>query len=390
MPGVAAVFSSRLGPVLKRYVDLKRALGRRFDEPTRTLQLLDRFLQDHAAKYPDLNAAAFEAWCQTQGHLASGVRRGRMMEVCNFCLYRRRTEPRCFVPDPALFPKPHQRLQPYIFSQQEVMRLLRAASELKRGRSSPLRPEVIRLAIVLLFTTGIRRGELLRLILGDYNRQDATLLIRESKFHKSRLLPLNSDIVVEMAHYLRARAVRKLPISPDTALIWNATKGGLTAARACNSACSPYFKNAPSSPQKESCRGFMTLVIVSLSMHCCAGTGRAPKWGPSSLCWLLIWGMFPCCPPTITCNGSSGSEPLRAKDLPATTANWLCPYRVGKEEPDEEATSQSAGRRCARLLHRPPAACSRNQPAHHPWLPRQSCAPSAVSLCASQAACSRT
>ena len=226
MPGVAVVFSSRLAPVLKRYVDLKRALGRRFDEPTYILQLVDRFLQDQAAKYPDLNAAAFQAWCQTQEHLASGVRRGRMMEVRNFCLYRRRSEPRCFIPDPALFPKPHQRLQPYIFSQQEVGRLLRAASGLKRGRFSSLRPEVIRLAIVLLFTTGIRRGELLRLTLGDYNRQDATLLIRESKFHKSRLLPLNSDIAAEMDRYLRARAVRKLPISPDSALIWNATKGG--------------------------------------------------------------------------------------------------------------------------------------------------------------------
>jgi integrase len=149
-----------------------------------------------------------------------------MREVYNFCLYRRRTEPRCFVPDPALFPKPHQRLRAYIFSQQEAARLLRAASGLKRGPSSPLRPEVIRLAIVLLFTTGIRRGELLRLTLGDYNSRDATLLIRESKFHKSRLLPLNSEIAAEIDHYLRARALRRLPLSADTALIWNATKGG--------------------------------------------------------------------------------------------------------------------------------------------------------------------
>jgi hypothetical protein len=37
-----------------------------------------------------------------------------MREVYNFCLYRLRTEPQCFVPDPVLFPKPHQRLQPYI------------------------------------------------------------------------------------------------------------------------------------------------------------------------------------------------------------------------------------------------------------------------------------
>jgi len=221
-----ATFSSRLAPVFARYVDLKRALGRRFDNPTRTLESLDRFLHKEATQYPYLNAPAFQAWRQTQEHLASGEQRDRMLQIYNFCLYRRRTEPRCFVPDPALFPRPHQRLQPYIFSEQEVARLLGAASELKRVPSSPLRPEVIRLAIVLLFTTGIRRGELLRLTLGDYNCRDLTLLIRESKFHKSRLLPVNGDIAEEMGRYLHARAQRKLLVSSDTALIGNATKGG--------------------------------------------------------------------------------------------------------------------------------------------------------------------
>jgi len=226
MTRATAAFSSMLAPVLTRYVDLKRALGLRFRNPTRTLESLDRFLNDHITNYPDLNVAAFQAWCQTQGHLTSGVRRERMRQIYSFCLYRRRTEPRCFVPDPSLFPKPHQRLQPYIFSVEEVAQLLRAASGLKRVSCSPLRPEIIRLAIVLLFTTGIRRGELLRLTLGDCDCRNATLRIRESKFHKSRLLPLNNDIAEEIEHYLRARARRKLPLSSDTALIWNGRKGG--------------------------------------------------------------------------------------------------------------------------------------------------------------------
>ncbi len=179
MTGVTTAFSSLLAPVFAQYVDLKRALGRRFDNETRTVQSLDRFLQDQANTYPDLSAAAFQAWCQTQEKVASGVRRHRMLVVYNFCLYRRRTEPQCFVPDPALFPKLHQRLRPYIFSELEVARLLRAVSKLNRVSSSPLRPEVIRLAIVLLFATGIRR-----------------------------------------------RAQRKLPVSSDTALIWNARRGG--------------------------------------------------------------------------------------------------------------------------------------------------------------------
>lgn len=220
------VFSSRLAPLFSRYVDLKRALGRRFDLPSRTLQALDRFLHDHSAKYPDLNAAAFKAWCHTHEHVASGVRRVRMLDVSSFCLYRRRTEPQCFVPDPSSFPAYHQRIKPYIFSETEVAKLLRAASGLQRYPASPLRPEMIRLAIALLFTTGIRRGELLGLTLGDYNRRELTLHIRETKFYKSRLLPINGSITEEIEKCLRARAQRRLPASPDTALIWNAAWGG--------------------------------------------------------------------------------------------------------------------------------------------------------------------
>jgi integrase/recombinase XerD len=220
------MFSSRLASVFARYVDLKRALGRRFDAPARTLQCLDRFLCDQKSKYPDLDAAAFQAWCRTHEHVTSGVRRVRMLEVCAFCLYRRRTEPQCFVPDPTSFPAYHQRLKPYIFSEAEVARLLRAASDLKRNPLSPLRPEAIRLAVILLFTTGIRRGELLNLTIGDYNRRESTLHIRQTKFYKSRLLPINSGIADEIDSYLRTLSQRKLSVSPETALIWNPSWGG--------------------------------------------------------------------------------------------------------------------------------------------------------------------
>lgn len=220
------LFSSRLAPVFTRYVDLKRALGRRFDTPSRTLQSLDRFLCAQSPKYIDLNAAAFQAWCQTHEHVTSGVRRVRMLEIRSFCLYRRRTEPQCFVPDPRFFPPYHQRLTPYIFSEDDVVKMLGAASRLKPNPASPLRPEVTRLAIVLLFTTGIRRGELLNLTLGDYNPHESTLHIRETKFYKSRLLPVNGDIADEIERYLQVRARRRFPVSADMPLIWNATGGG--------------------------------------------------------------------------------------------------------------------------------------------------------------------
>jgi len=57
-----AAFSSALAPIFERYVNLKRALGRRFETATWTLQSLDRLLHKESGAYPDMSTAAFQAW----------------------------------------------------------------------------------------------------------------------------------------------------------------------------------------------------------------------------------------------------------------------------------------------------------------------------------------
>jgi len=149
-----------------------------------------------------------------------------MLMVQRFCRYRRRTVPDCFIPDSILFPPPNQPVTPYIFSEAEVARLMSAASGLQPCSYSPLRPEVVRLAILLLYTTGLRVGELLRLTVGDFNPSEGTLLVRNSKFYKSRLLPLRLDIVRELKRFLELRRKHKLTISSSTPFIWNQRQGG--------------------------------------------------------------------------------------------------------------------------------------------------------------------
>jgi integrase len=216
-------FSSVLNPVIASYINLKQALGRDYAGERRILASLDTFL---ATTGSDLTADSFGCWCKTQYHLTSGVRRYRMRVIRNFTLYRRRLEPSCFVPDLLLFPPLHQPVQPYIFTHAQIAKLVEFAAALERSRDCPVRPEVFTLAITLLYTTGLRRGELLRMTIGDYDVGEQTLLVRESKFHKSRLLPLSADGVLQLDRYLEARRTRCLSSPPDTPLIWNHRCGG--------------------------------------------------------------------------------------------------------------------------------------------------------------------
>lgn len=218
-----ASFTSAFAPVIVSYLTLKRALGRQYDAEGRVLAHVDRFL---AACTADLTPDTFAGWCLTLQHVASGTRRERMRVVRNLCLYRRRREPACFVPDERLFPPLHQVIRPHLFTDTEVARLLCAADALPPSPSSPLRRETFRLAIVVLSTTGLRRGELVRLTLGDYEPLERTLLIRQSKFHKSRVVPLSPDGAREIDRYLATRRALGLPHSADTPLLWHRSRSG--------------------------------------------------------------------------------------------------------------------------------------------------------------------
>ena len=67
----------------------------------------------------------------------------------------------------------------------------------------------------------MRRGELTRLTVGDYDPPQRTLAIRESKFHKSRLVPLSADTAREIEHLIETRDRRRLPARAETPLLWH-------------------------------------------------------------------------------------------------------------------------------------------------------------------------
>lgn len=214
---------SPLADVIRSYVMLKQALGRKFANEQRILTDLDGFLAEQSSSDCELTANTFARWCDRLERLTPTVRRNWMRIVRNLCLYRTRSDPGCFVPDPSTFPRPHQPRLPYLFTEKDILRLLQVADELRPTSNSPLCSEVFRLAIVLLYTTGMRRGELTRLTLSDYDPGERTLTIRATKFHKSRILPLSSDAAREMEQYLKTRY--RLPHGPTAPLLCTRCRG---------------------------------------------------------------------------------------------------------------------------------------------------------------------
>lgn len=147
-----------------------------------------------------------------------------MRTVYHFCVFRQREDPTCLVPDPTQFPLLCPRPLPYVFSHDEIARLLETADGLSPRWGSPIYPQVSRLGVVLLYTAGLRRGEVVRLTLGDYEPAERVLMVRETKFYKSPIVPVSADAPVERNRYLVARRAR-LPCYPGAPLLAHAHSG---------------------------------------------------------------------------------------------------------------------------------------------------------------------
>jgi integrase/recombinase XerD len=210
--------SSRLARAIARYLTHKSALGHRCHQAAWFLRRLRRYVQTGGQR--DLNTRTFDRWLRSFQDRHPNTRRTYYRSVRLFCLYRRRHEPGCFVPSAEGMPKPQPYVTPVIVEPVPVARMLALASQLPKANGSPLRAPVLRLAIVLLYTCGLRLGELRRLTLGDIEQHDTVLRIRESKFHKSRLVPLSPTATRELKNYLRARR-KVFADDPRTPLLCN-------------------------------------------------------------------------------------------------------------------------------------------------------------------------
>jgi integrase/recombinase XerD len=198
-----------------RYIRHQRALGRQYGAVQWMIGRLASFL----APQGDLNAERFEAWLHRRRHTSGTTRRGEALIIRKFCLYRRRTEPDCFVPDPLYFPRKVPPIQPVIVGPADIARMLQAIDAWRPHPQVPLRKAAYRISVILLYTAGLRLGELTRLTLNDVDLKSRTLRIRASKFHKTRIVPLSPSAAAELRRYLQARLAAPWDLTANAPLL---------------------------------------------------------------------------------------------------------------------------------------------------------------------------
>jgi integrase/recombinase XerD len=128
-------------------------------------------------------------------------------------------------PLPAVLPKRPPHFVPYIYSRDELRRLLDAVPTYKRYRTR-IEPETLRAMLLLLYGAGLRAREALNLSVADVDLPNAVLTVRDTKFFKSRLVPIGRQLTSVLTEYARWRATTH-PSSGEESRFFPGKRGAL-------------------------------------------------------------------------------------------------------------------------------------------------------------------
>ena len=203
-----------LQQAVDQYVSHKRSLGMQCKTMTRILRAFCEAMGN-----VDVDAAREEAvrvFIYGRGTVTSSLH-AKFHALRGFYRYLSSREHITHSPLPTEIPKEPERLIPYIYSREEVQSVLRAAQ--KESHWCKLEAATLRALLLLLYGAGLRISEALRLTLSDVDLERRLLTIRDTKFYKTRLVPLGPDLSQALTLYLAARSERGHPSPPEAFLL---------------------------------------------------------------------------------------------------------------------------------------------------------------------------
>lgn len=196
------VTAAELARDAQAFLRFKRAMGMSYRRAEFVLNSFVRFVSQHGGRHGEVALdEAVPRWTARRSGRKAVTVGNEFGVIRQLCLYRRRRDPSSYVPEHALAPIKESVFLPYIFTHEEVRRLLAAAAS-HQGRY--IGATMLRTLILVLYCTGMRLGEAVRLRMADIDLERATLMVHHSK-GRSRLLPIRDDLVGQLRHYVEER-----------------------------------------------------------------------------------------------------------------------------------------------------------------------------------------
>jgi integrase len=199
------------------YLRLRRGLGYELSNQGRLLLDFVAYLDAHGAN--GITTASAMAWATQPTNADPTWMHARISVVRGFAVYLQAFDPAIEVPPADLLPDGNHRATPFIYSDQDITRLLHAADRLR----PPLRAATYHTLVGLLAVTGMRIGEAVGLDRGDIDWEQELLTVQHGKLGSSRQLPLHPSTMAALGEYARRRDL--LAPTPKASSFFMSIKG---------------------------------------------------------------------------------------------------------------------------------------------------------------------
>ena len=257
---------------LEEYLSVRRALGFKLEREGRILPDFLTYLEERKAHAITTELAMNWAGGPSGANRDRAARRLSVVRI--FARHMKAIDPQTEVPPARLWPCRVHRTTPYLYSQDDIVRMIEAAGKLR----PPLRAATYTMLLGLLAVTGMRVGEAIRLDRQDVDYHQGLLVIHHSKFDKSREVPVHSTT----AQRLRTSCLSQVHDSSIT-----------TSSSLSRLSCkTPFSRTFPALPDP----AFMTYATRSPSVRYCTGTR-------------IIWTSRLCCHGSLPISGTPALLP---------------------------------------------------------------------------------
>jgi integrase/recombinase XerD len=213
------IFRSNLRRSMKDLIRLRQSLGYDGHNLISHLAHFDRYLIAVGSTDKVLTRKLVEDWASSLGPIKPSTRAKKLHTLRILGRFIAQTHPHSFIPGPAWGPRQTTGYRPHIYSLSEIRLLLEEAAKLTPSGS--LRPQTYVTLISLLYCTGLRISEALKLTVNDVDLEDGVLFVRESKFHKSRAVPLHPMAVEALREYRRSRDTNQKRVQDEASFFVN-------------------------------------------------------------------------------------------------------------------------------------------------------------------------
>lgn len=187
-------YQSGLAEPINAFIAEKRMLGCKYEKESKILWEMDRFLLDQGITTPELPKTAVEKWIEKRPNEKRKNQRYRLNFVKRFAKYLQNKGYDAYCPLLTISSRDDHDFIPYIFTNEELARLMDYFEHLSFSNMYPNGHIVFPLLFKTLICCGLRSGEAAKLCVKDVDLENGVLLIREAKHDKQRYVPLSESL----------------------------------------------------------------------------------------------------------------------------------------------------------------------------------------------------